>query len=435
MRLLFLTNFYPPTGNGGYEQWCQEVADGLHARGHQITVLTSRLGREEQASKEPAWVQRILHMEMEFTSLRNGFEFFTQRQKREQENLNCLRQSIAEFQPEAILIWGMWNLQRSLAVLAEELLPGHVAYYMGDYWPTLPSQYQMYWESPARNWATLLPKSVLGFVAQQILAREQLPTPRFERVIYPTEFMRRELQRKGVAVGDAQIIYGGADTRLYANACSGHNNGGHNNGEHHSLPPAQSTPTCPSKDGQSLNLLYTGRISYDKGVHTAIEAVALLVKEHGLRNLSLTIVGQGITDYMQRLYDLIRSEQIEEYIVFRGWQAKDSLPALYSHADIFLFTSIWQEPFGRVLVEAMASGTAVVGTTAGGAAEILQEGVNGLTFPPGDAGALARQIARLAESPALRKQLASAAKHTAVEKFDIQRMAAEIEEYLSQFAT
>ena len=89
-----------------------------------------------------------------------------------------------------------------------------------------------------------------------------------------------------------------------------------------------------------LKLLYTGRISYDKGVHTAIEAVALLIKEHGLRNLSLTIVGQGTTEYMQRLYELIRSEKIEEYIVFRGWQVKDLLPTLYSHADIFLFTSI-----------------------------------------------------------------------------------------------
>ncbi len=393
-------------------------------------MLTSRLGRqEEQASKDADWVERTLHMEMEFTSLRNGFEFFTLRQKREQENLNCLRQSIAEFQPEAILVWGMWNLQRSLAVLAEELLPAHVAYYMGDYWPTLPSQYQMYWESPARNWATLLPKSILGFVAQQILAREQLPTPRFEHVIFPTKFMRHELQRKGVAVGDAQIIYGGADTHLYANRCKS-SNGGHCDSSF-----GESSHTHESEDGQVLKLLYTGRISYDKGVHTAIEAVALLVKEHGLRNLSLTIVGQGATDYMQRLYDLIRSEKIEEYIVFRGWQAKDQLPNLYLHADIFLFTSIWQEPFGRVLVEAMASGIAVVGTTAGGAAEILQEGVNGLTFPPGNASALARQIARLAESPLLRKQLAAAAKETAVEKFDIQRMAAEIEEYLAQFAT
>ena len=47
MRILFLSNFYPPVSRGGYEQWCQEVADGLVARGHEVTVLTSDYRRSE----------------------------------------------------------------------------------------------------------------------------------------------------------------------------------------------------------------------------------------------------------------------------------------------------------------------------------------------------------------------------------------------------
>ena len=54
-------------------------------------------------------------------------------------------------------------------------------------------------------------------------------------------------------------------------------------------------------------------------------------------------------------------------IEFLGMQPKDVMPELYAQADVFLFPSIWNEPFGRVLVEAMASGLVVLGTAKGGA--------------------------------------------------------------------
>jgi glycosyltransferase involved in cell wall biosynthesis len=72
-----------------------------------------------------------------------------------------------------------------------------------------------------------------------------------------------------------------------------------------------------------------------------------------------------------------------------------------------LFTSIWQEPFGRVIVEAMASGLAVVGTAVGGAAEMLVHDENSLVFEAGDSTSLARALRRLIESPALRDTLGS----------------------------
>ena len=52
MRLLFLSNLYPPYDLGGFEQWCQEVALRLRLRGHAVQVLTSRYGLERGQPSE-----------------------------------------------------------------------------------------------------------------------------------------------------------------------------------------------------------------------------------------------------------------------------------------------------------------------------------------------------------------------------------------------
>jgi glycosyltransferase involved in cell wall biosynthesis len=87
-----------------------------------------------------------------------------------------------------------------------------------------------------------------------------------------------------------------------------------------------------------------------------------------------------------------------------------------------------------VIVEAMASGVVVVGTSVGGAAEILTGGENALTFTADDPASLASQLKRLIDSPALSERLAESARQTAADKFDIRRMTAEIESYLQDIA-
>jgi glycosyltransferase involved in cell wall biosynthesis len=175
-----------------------------------------------------------------------------------------------------------------------------------------------------------------------------------------------------------------------------------------------------------------GRLVADKGAHTALEALAVLVNQYGLTNLRLTMVGSGEPDYEARLSQLVQEHQLEHYVTFLGAQPVETLPTLYRQADIFLFTSIWPEPFGRVVVEAMASGAAVVGAATGGAAEMMQPGHNALTFAPADAGALAAHVVRLLQTPSLRTALAAAGRQTAVELYDIGRMAADIETCLQE---
>ena len=83
---------------------------------------------------------------------------------------------------------------------------------------------------------------------------------------------------------------------------------------------------------------------------------------------------------------------------------RGDVPALMAALDALLVPS-WEEPFGRVVVEAMAAGTPVIATSRGGTAEIVADGVNGLLAPPRDAGAWAAVIERLLDEPGLRERL------------------------------
>jgi glycosyltransferase involved in cell wall biosynthesis len=406
MKILFLTNFYPPVSRGGYEQWCQEVGDGLRARGHEVTVLTSAHRRDALPIPDPAWVRRELHLEMEIASLQNAVWFFTRRKKREQENLRLLRRVVETWNPEAVLIWGMWNFPRSLPALAEALLPEQTVYYMGDYWPALPSQFENYWNAPPRSMITGLPKLILRPLAKRMLAREPKPRLGISRALFPSAFMQGEYRNLGIFPRESRVVYGAVDTSPYA-----------------------ALARSPKSNG-NVSLLYVGRLAPEKGVHTAIEAVARLVRDFNLRNLILTIVGDGEPEYVHSLHALVDRESLAPIVTFLPAQPKETLPALYARSDIFLFTSIWQEPFGRVIVEAMASGLAVAGTAVGGAAEILRHDENALVFTPGDPASLAQTLKRLIEDSDLRERLGSAARNSVMDKFDLQRMTLEIERYL-----
>ena len=94
--------------------------------------------------------------------------------------------------------------------------------------------------------------------------------------------------------------------------------------------------------------------------------------------------------------------------------------------DIVVHASTQPEPFGMVIIEAMACGRAVIASQAGGAAELFVDGEDALAHPPGDATALARQIERLARDPELRSRIGAAGRETAARHFGSRRLAGEL---------
>lgn len=136
------------------------------------------------------------------------------------------------------------------------------------------------------------------------------------------------------------------------------------------------------------------------------------------------------------LYDTAGSQftraELQSLIVSAGLAGRvglagflDAAPAMRS-LDVVVHASREPEPFGLAIAEAMACGRAVVTTAHGGAAELVSPGADALVAEPGDAGALAEALLRLAIDPALRTELGARARSAALERFAPARMASRL---------
>lgn len=157
--------------------------------------------------------------------------------------------------------------------------------------------------------------------------------------------------------------------------------------------------------GAAINVLYAGRLSREKGVELLAEA--FLRARAANPRLHLNLAGGGPEE------DLLR-ERLGEHATFLGWLDRDELARAYASADVLLFPSS-TDTFGQVLLEAQASGLAVVAVAAGGPCSIVEDGVTGL-LRPAEADALARAVNDLANEPLQRERLARAGRAAVQER-------------------
>ena len=151
---------------------------------------------------------------------------------------------------------------------------------------------------------------------------------------------------------------------------------------------------------EALVLLSVGRFSPEKAHAGLLRAVAALKRRAGAPAFRLVMVGDG--PERERLKALCRELELTDVVIFAGTTA--DVPVYYSLADVFVLPS-HSEGSPNVLLEAMASGTAVVATAVGGVPEVVRSGDNGLLVPASDVNALAGGIAELSINPELRQRL------------------------------
>ena len=171
---------------------------------------------------------------------------------------------------------------------------------------------------------------------------------------------------------------------------------------HNGADPEQFFPLDPSPSGSSRIpvVLYVGRLDPLKGTHVLIEAVRVL-NERGVR-LICRMVGSSFsgasktTPYVEALV-----RNCPENVEFLGHCAANELGKQYRAADVLCCPSIWQEPFGKVNIEAMASGLPVVASKVGGIPEIAAYGGVCLVEPD-NVTKLAESLQKILENNSLR---------------------------------
>lgn len=406
MRILCLTNFYPPYEIGGEEQSCYDVMQQLKKRGHRVKVLTSRHGLAGSSEGETD-VMRQLYLEMELNSRLVPLRFFFLRRQREQANLRVLREVVQGFNPDVIFMGPLWNIPRSVPALAEQLCPGRVLYRFGSYWPALPSQHVHYWQAPPKGGINRVIKPLLGRMALRRLEKGYpLPQLTYPHAYCISQAVRQGLVERGIPLESAPIIHNGVDTAVFY--------------------PKDNLDTAP----EGLRLLYAGRICWDKGVHTAVEALDILVKQRAEQRVTLHIAGFQDPTYTADLRKYVTEHRLEPWVTFGGAVPKQHMPELLRAHDALVFPSIWPEPFGRSLIEAMASGLPVLCTPVGGVPEVVGNGNEGLYFAPGDASDLVLQINRLLHDRDLCMRLAQAGAERVRAYFDLNVTMSQIENLL-----
>ncbi|MFZ1997310.1 MAG: glycosyltransferase [Solirubrobacteraceae bacterium] len=380
MKVLCITNLFPPAHEGGYEVICAGAMRHLVRSGHDVLVVTADRQPAAEDGDPRVGVRRELRLQS-----RNGWRQMTLRERYalERHNHRVFMRAVADHQPDLVTWWNMSGVSLGLLQRAARLgLPGLAM--VCDWWPSYARSVDRWTETWSRHrWLRLPVERLSG-----------LPThPDVKSATdwaFISDHVRDQLLGGSLAGQDGPILRAGYDEELFR-------------------------PREP-RNIWDQRLLFVGRISPEKGVDTAIRTLAALPESYELS----VIGGGGIAEFNDEVASLITELDLRERVHWHGLVDRAELPRHFAAADALLFPIRWPEPWGLVPLEALAVGVPVIGTISGGAGEYLQGDRNCLSCRSDDPDQIAEAVRRLAGCEQLRdglreEGLATAARHTSAQ--------------------
>jgi len=433
VKILALTNLYPPHLAGAFDHRCQKVADALRMRGHTVYILTSNYGLRTEQRDEQA--QRRLLLNGAFGQ--PLVTSYPQLKSLELHNNRVLMEALEEFAPEVVHVFSLQGVSKSLLfTLRHAKVP--VVFDVHDHWLSAnvrEDPWLRFWNSPAlpllqqssrtalemsgergrlddtaptrvkkgydrlpvlfaegKDLATVEPNSIAGF--------------QFDHIYFCSQALKSLAEKVGFCVRHAQVIYPG----IAAN-CVG------------AVKPAGSPMT---------RFLIACRLAPESGVMTALKALKI-ARQAGLK-LNLSIYGRGESNFVAELRSFALAHQLPVEFLTASTSA-NNLASVYKQHDVLIHPPEWAEPFPFTPLEAMGCGLPVIASTPGGAEELFRHGENSLTYPPGDAPQLAARIQELLISPSLRQQMAETAQNEVLSKFNDSTVTDQLENFLANSQT
>ena len=408
MRILLLSNLYPPYVLGGAEILARDYVINLEESGHEVVVLTSSYGLPSAQQDGNIW--RTLHyapaahfdpnrrLWRQINLLSDYYQSF-----HNAANVQELQRVITATKPDVLYIWEITGIGLNSMLKALNTVNLPVVFHLGNYWLhyTLSPQTEQ-----TRLHTRWLKKMLIG----------RVPSLTYTSLIAVSHSVKQEYAGAGCDAERIEVIYNGIDARFLNTPRNEDEN------SHFTTEPK-------AKD---IQVIYVGRLSLEKGVMMILQALDILVKEQNRYHFHLNIFGDGDEVYIRELEAFLQQKQLVQCVTFHGKVPQDELIKHYDRSDIMLVPSIWKEPFGLVVAEAMARGLPIIASNLGGPAEIVTHDVDGLLIEPGNVQALIAAILQLSADPAKCKQLGQAARSTVQERFMIEENAKRVEQHLQR---
>lgn len=380
MRVLVVSNLYPPFSLGGYEVECSVVVDHLRARGHAVTVLTSDYRAAEAAPQDG--VRRVLPFIAGDQRSALAAPLTTPRAA------TLLRAVLQELRPDLVYYWN--GAQIPAAVLWLALHSGHpVAVRVCERWFAHlfgSDQFMRHLRpgdrGPARAWAAVI-RTVNRRMGLDPAAGGS-PAVCWNSAALRAE-CTAERARRGLPPLQARM-----EAMIHSTAARG--------------PVFAAVQRAP----QGLELAFVGRVDAAKGAPTAAEALVRLHREHGI---AATLTFAGVAADRGALEAIVAAGGLDPAAVLRflGPVAAEEVAALLARAAVLLIPSVGFDAFPQTCLEGALARVPVVASTVGGIPEALADEEHALLHPPGDAVGCAAAIARtLAEPDATAARVARA---------------------------
>ncbi|MCV7005317.1 glycosyltransferase family 4 protein [Mycobacterium gordonae] len=385
MKILMISWEYPPVVIGGLGRHVHHLSTALAAAGHDVVVL-SRRPTGTDPSTHPTTDE--VHEGVRVIAAAQDPHEFTFSTDMMAWTLAMghamIRAGLAIKSPGSNRPW------RPDVVHAHDWLVAHPAVALAEFYDT-PIVSTIHATEAGRHsgW-------VSGAISRQVHAVESWLVRESDSLITCSASMREEITELfGPGLSEITVIRNGIDAARWPFA-------------------ARRPRKSPAE------LLYVGRLEYEKGVHDAIAALPKIRRNHP--GTTLTIAGDGTQQ--DWLIEQARKYKVRKATHFVGHLHHDELLAALHRADAAVLPSHY-EPFGLAALEAAAAGIPLVTSNTGGLGEAVINGVTGMSFAPRDVAGLAAAVCAVLDDPAAAQRRASAARQRLTSDFDWRTVAGE----------
>ncbi len=408
MKLLIVTEYFPPAVFGGGELSAYHLAKALARQGHEITVLTSKVsGEKETEEKDKIRIlRRISTGKTPATLLDNFVRMAVFPRSLKQETVKLLAEESLDRPFDAVHCMNMTSML--LAELKEKInIP--ITSHLNSPLPICPKNDRVRYGRPCTvdcNVRYFTPCLLCSRYVGKVKNKWYL---RFNPLFYAAIYLRYKRFKGTLPKLDGFMAISDFTRNEFRRFVNGMSRGiavipNIIPLDRFSLPHK----TGKGKTGKT-RILYYGALLETKGVPVLLDALDLLLREE----YECSIYGNG------PLADAVRASG---NATLHASVPYDRLPKILSQHDIVVLPAVWPEPFGRVVIETMAAGLPIIASNTGGLAELVDDGKTGLLVPPNNAEALAEAMQKLIRDSKLREQMGKQAK-AAAGKYDEARIA------------